>query len=166
LAILGYVCLLAQDSAKPVTPANNESTYTPVHQFDPARDAAADIERAISEARRTRKRILVDVGGDWCSFCHALNHLFQQHRSLLELRDKGFITVAVYYGDENKNEQVLSKYSKVLGIPHIFVLDQDGALLHSQHVADFQVEGNYSPEQMRDFLSKWSPGSGDSAKSN
>jgi hypothetical protein len=65
--------------------------------------------------------------------------------------------VHVYYGTENKNEQVLSHYSKVLGIPHFFVLDANGALLHSEHVAGLQKDGGYNSDKMREFLTKWSP---------
>jgi len=150
---LGFLCLQAQNSEKSDTP----STYTAVNAFDSARDAAADIQRALVEARRTGKRILIDVGGEWCSYCHSLDQLFQQHPDLLKLREENFITVPVYYGDEKKNEQALSPYSKLLGIPHFFVLDQDGKLLHSQHVAELQADGNYSPDKMKAFLKEWSP---------
>jgi hypothetical protein len=55
---------VAPISASPVAP------YTPVHQFDPARDPAEDIRAAIAEAQRTQKRIILYVGGPWCPFCH------------------------------------------------------------------------------------------------
>ncbi len=72
-------------------------------------------------------------------------------------REKNFITVAVFYSSENKNEQVLSHYSKVLGVPHFFVLEKDGSLLHSQHVLELRTGGNYNPDKMKEFLIKWAP---------
>ncbi len=131
--------------------------YVPVHKFDSKRDAAADIQAAIAEARRTGKRIIVDIGGDWCPYCHQIDQLFQEHTELAELRDKNFITVNVYYGSDKKNEKALSHYSKVLGIPHFFVLEKDGTLLYSQHIVELREGGKYSPEKMRNFLTKWSP---------
>src|SRR5260370_36465357 len=74
-----------------------DSTYVPVHKFDSKRDAAADIQAAITEAQRSGKRILLDVGGDWCQYCHQMDQLFQERPELLELPDKNFITVPVYY---------------------------------------------------------------------
>jgi len=48
---LACLSLQAQAGRKPDAPANTESTYIPVHRFDPARDAATDIEQAIAEAQ-------------------------------------------------------------------------------------------------------------------
>ena len=135
----------------------NDSGYVAVDKFDPKRDAAADIQAATTEAQKTRKRIILDVGGDWCSYCYQMREFFQQHPDLLQLRDRNFITVAVYFGSKNKNEQVLSHYSSLLGIPHFFVLEKDGTLLYSQHVIELRQDGKYDPEKMRDFLTKWSP---------
>jgi hypothetical protein len=35
-------------------------------RFDPKRDAAADLAYALELARAQGKRVLVDVGGEWC----------------------------------------------------------------------------------------------------
>lgn len=151
---------LANQSASPDMPCGaggNDSGYVAVHKFDPKRDAAADIQAAIQEARRTGRRIILDVGGDWCAYCYQMNEFFQQHTDLRQVRDRNFVTVAVYFGSDNRNEQVLSHYSNLLGIPHFFVLDKDGTLLHSQHVLELRDGGNYDPEKMRNFLTKWSP---------
>ena len=133
-----------------------ESSYVAVHKYDPSRDATIDIDRAVAEAMKTGKRVLVEVGGDWCPYCHALDQFFQQHPDVLQLSETNFITVDVYYGPDNKNQQPLSRYSKVLGIPHFFVLDEKGSLLHSQHVIELKTDGNYSADKVKEFLNKWS----------
>ena len=156
LFALGSLCLCAQDSGVASEQSAAETSYVPVHAYDRARDAAGDIDSAIAEARKAGKRVLVEIGGDWCPWCRSLEKAFQEHPDLLQLREAQFITVDVYYGADYKNEQALSRYSKVLGIPHLFVLDGDGKLLHSQHVVEFQANGNYSPDKVKDFLVKWS----------
>jgi thiol:disulfide interchange protein len=133
-----------------------QAGYVPVHTFDQARDAAADVDRAIAEAGKTGKRILLDIGGDWCPWHHLLDEVFNQTPGLRQLREDNFITVAIYYGPENKNERILSRYSKLLGLPHYFVLEKDGSLLHSQHVIELQTNGTYSAEKLKEFLIKWS----------
>src|SRR6266566_6435268 len=87
---------------------NPGSTYVPVHKFDPKRDATADIQAAVAEAQRTGKRIIVDVGGDWCTWCHVLDKFFERHPEITDLRDRNFLTVAVFYSHEDKNEKALS----------------------------------------------------------
>lgn len=95
-----------------------------------------------------------------------MDQLFQEHPELLELRDKNFITVAVYYGTDKKNEQVSSHYPKVEGIPHFYVLDGSGSVLHSQHLLELRKGGKYDPDKMKEFLTKWSPSPGESAAQN
>ncbi|PYX51447.1 MAG: hypothetical protein DMG79_03000 [Acidobacteria bacterium] len=99
----------------------------------------------------TGKRILLDVGGDWCQYCHQMDQLLQEHPELLELRDKNFITVPVYYGTDKKNEQVLSYYPKVEGVPHFYVLDSRGSVLHSQHLLELRKGGKYDPDPRAGF---------------
>src|SRR5262245_20722335 len=115
--LFGRLSVFAQDSDRADARSTVQSTYLPVHTFDAARDAAADIEEAMAEAAKTAIRLLLDVGGDWCAWCQLLDEFFRRNPSPLKLRDDNFITVAVYYGPDNKNDQVLSRYSPILGIP-------------------------------------------------
>jgi thiol:disulfide interchange protein len=157
---LGALLCLGQHGNPPDPQSHvvtGQPSYVPVHTYDPARDAGADIAAAIAEAQKTGKRILLDIGGNWCPWCHTLDQFFQQHPDVLQLRDANFIVVNVYYGSDNKNDKALSRYPKVLGIPHFFVLDKDGTLLHSEHILDLKIEGDYSPTKMKEFLMKWSP---------
>ena len=151
---------LMPQSSQPDTAKSSkvvDSAYVPVHSFDSKRDAESDIKAAIAEAQRTGKRILLDIGGDWCQYCNQMDDFFRVHPELLQLRDDKFLTVAIYYGDDNKNKPALSQYSKVLGIPHFFVLEKDGTLLHSQHVLDLRQGGDYDANKMKRFLLAWAP---------
>ena len=123
--------------------------------FDPTRDAAADIRFALSEARRTGKRVLLDVGGEWCIWCHRLDTLFTTHAALAEFRDRHYVTVKVNYSKENKNENVLSAYPRIPGYPHLFVLDSKGALLHSQDTGALESGKGHDPEKVMAFLKQW-----------
>src|SRR5262249_8005053 len=102
-AVVALATLLSsaqQNEHASVAAAPATAAYTPVHKFDPKRDASADIQAAIIEARHTGKRIILDIGGDWCQYCHQMDQFFQQNREVLEFRDRNFVTVAVYYGSE------------------------------------------------------------------
>jgi hypothetical protein len=150
-------CLAQPGRAVAITPvsASPVAGYTPVHQFDPTRDPAEDIRAAIAEAQRTKKRIILYVGGPWCPFCHQMDELFQKNTDLTQLRDSRFITVAVLYGTGSIHDQALSGYPHVLGIPHFYVLESDGTLLHSQHVVDLRENGAYSPSKLTAFFTQW-----------
>lgn len=137
--------------------AVEEAKYVPVQAYDPARNADQDIKDAVTEARRTGKRVLVEVGGDWCIWCHHMDDFFAQHPELLALREKNFIMVKVNFSEENKNVEVLSRYPPVAGYPHIFVLDRDGKLLHSQDTGKLEEGKSYNLEKFMAFLKEWAP---------
>jgi thiol:disulfide interchange protein len=137
--------------------AGGGGTFVPVTAFDPARDAAADVDAAIAEAKRTGKRVLIDVGGEWCIWCKRLDQFFQDHNDVANFLTRKYVTVKVNYSRENKNEAVLSRYPKVAGYPHLFVLDATGALLHSQDTGTLERGKAHDRKKVLAFLKAWAP---------
>jgi thioredoxin-related protein len=131
--------------------------YVPVTKYDPGRNAEQDLRNAVSEAQSSGKRILLEVGGEWCSWCHIMDRYFDQNPNLTKLRDTGYVTVKINFSKENENEKFLSKYPKIPGYPHLFVLEKDGKLLHSQFTADLEEGQSYNLQKFTDFLKKWTP---------
>ncbi len=126
--------------------------------FDPTRDAAKDLQAAIEEASRSGRRVLVDVGGNWCGWCHEMERFIEAHPDLKALRDKNFVTVKVNWSPENKNEAVLSKYPKIPGYPHLFILDDTGKLLYSEDTSKLEDgKTSYVLEKFTVFLQEWAP---------
>jgi thioredoxin-related protein len=138
-----------------ITFSQSKESYKPVNEFDPNRNAAKDIQDAITEAQRVNKRIILDVGGDWCIWCHRIDNFIESHKEINKYLDKNFILVKVNYSKENKNEEVLSKYPEISGYPHFFILESDGKFLHSQNTGELEQEKDYSAEKMMAFLKKW-----------
>jgi hypothetical protein len=44
-----------------------------------------------------------------------------------------------------------------ISYPHLFVLDQDGMLLHSQDTSVLEEGPSYNLDKMTGFLKKWAP---------
>ncbi len=126
-------------------------------KFDPNRDAEKDIHAAIEEAKKTDKRILLDVGGEWCIWCHRLDEFFAENEDVNNFLHENFVVVKVNYSPENKNEKVLSKYPEIPGYPHFFVLDTNGKFLHSQGTGELEKGKGHDREKMMAFLKKWAP---------
>ncbi|MBA4311509.1 MAG: hypothetical protein C0417_02655 [Chlorobiaceae bacterium] len=143
------VLISAQSVAKP--------EYIPVEKFDPARDASADIRSAIVEATKSNRRIILDIGGNWCIWCKRLDTLFIKNVDLMEFMFKNYVVVKVNFSKENENEKVLSQYPEIKGYPHIFVLEKDGKLLHSQDTGDLESGKGHSREKVFEFLKRWAP---------
>lgn len=129
--------------------------YEPVKKFDPNRNPENDLKSVIEYAQKTNKRIILDVGGEWCIWCHRIDAFIDSHKELKEFLDKHFFVVKVNYSKENKNEKFLSKYPQIPGFPHFFVLDKDGKFLHSQETGVLEKDKDYDEAKFMDFLKKW-----------
>ena len=139
----------------PAQVSHAQSSYTPVAKYDPKRDAAQDIRDAAAEAKRTNRRILLEVGGEWCSWCHHMDDFFQAHPDLTGLRDKSFVTVKINFSEENPNKDVLGQYPAIAGYPHLFVLGSDGSLVHSQDTSALEQGKSYNLDRFTTFLAYW-----------
>jgi thioredoxin-related protein len=131
--------------------------YMPVSKFDPLRDAVKDINEAIEEAKKSNRRILLDVGGEWCIWCHRLDDFIESNREIKSYLHKNYVVVKINFSKENKNEEVLSKYPEIPGYPHFFVLEKTGKFLHSQGTGELEQDKSYSSEKIMGFLKKWAP---------
>jgi thiol:disulfide interchange protein len=125
--------------------------------FDPARDAARDLEAALGVARSTQRRVLVEVGGEWCTWCHIMDRFFAANPDVRKIRDANFVLLRVNFSKENQNQAFLARWPKVAGYPHLFVLDADGRLLHSQDTSALEAAKDYDPLAFRAFLLEWAP---------
>lgn len=140
-----------------------DSTQTggePHAMFDPRRDAEKDLQEAIVRARHDRKMILLDVGGEWCIWCHRLDSVFTMNPDLAEYLRRHYVVVKINVSKENRNTEFLAKYPNIEGYPHIFVLDENGELLCSQDTGEFEYPEGY-PRKGHDkqkifiFLKRW-----------
>src|SRR5258705_1331290 len=144
--------LLASQRATALT----ESSPLPT-RFDPARDPARDLQTALQMARTTRRRVLAEVGGEWCTWCHIMDRFFAANPDLAKIRDTNFIVLRINFSKENPNQAFLARWPKVAGYPHFFVLDATGHLLQSQDTSALETAKDYDPIAFRAFLIKWSP---------
>ena len=141
-------------SAPPIRETAATAT-TATDKFDPARDPASDLRAAVAEATRTGRRIILDVGGEWCSWCHILDRYIAANVDVKSRIDRGYVWLKINFSDDNKNESFLSKYPKIAGYPHLFVLESDGTLLHSQDTALLEEGPSYNLQKVVDFLDTW-----------
>lgn len=178
LIVAGLLCACSPSSPPPPPPAQSPaaSAQPPVAgssapvaadvaalntRFDPARDPAADLAVAQAEARRTGKRIVLDVGGEWCSWCHLLDAFMEGDREIRDLRDAKYVWMKVNYSEDNENATFLSQFPAIKGYPHLFVLDANGKLVHSQFTGELEADKGqpkgYNRERFFAFLQDWAP---------
>lgn len=77
----------------------------PPVRFDPARSAAADVADAVARAKSDGKRVIVDVGGEWCTWCHVLDRFIASNPDVKVRVAARYVWVKVNYSKENRNER-------------------------------------------------------------
>jgi len=125
--------------------------------YDPLRDAGKDLTAASAEAQRSNKNILVEVGGEWCSWCHILDRFFDDHPDLAALRDKNYVIMKVSMSEENPNGAFLSRFPYVRRYPHIFILGARGNLIRSQPTHGLEDGQSYNAKRFWEFLERFAP---------
>jgi thiol:disulfide interchange protein len=128
------------------------SFHTLPEKFEPGRDAAADVQQAGALARAQRKMVLVDVGGEWCSWCHVFDRFVARSPEVQKAMQERYILLKVNYSPQNRNDSVLSRWPKAKGYPHFYVLDGAGAVIASQASAELEAARDYDEAKVLAFL--------------
>jgi thioredoxin 1 len=120
--------------------------------------AKADIESALKVAAESKKRVIVDFGGNWCTDCKVLD--IYLHRPENEALLAQFVFVHVNVGDKGieTNFDVAERYGIPLkkGVPALAVLEPDGRVIYAQKTGDFADMRRMEPESVNAFLVRWS----------
>ena len=158
--ILSFVFLLmgvfifAQESSKP---------------YNPSADAKADLKKAIEVAKKENKHVLIQVGGNWCSWCLRFHAMAKGTPVLDSLIKADYVYLLLNYSKENKNWDLMEqfRYPNRFGFPVFVILDQNGTELHIQDSgllehSDPKVKG-YDTAKVVMFLREWNVRALDSA---
>lgn len=138
-----------------LTTAYSQDKFLNTEKFDAGRDPVKDLADAVTFAKTHQVRILMEVGGEWCSWCKRLNKFIEDRKSIKDVLYPNYAFLRVNYSKEQDNAAFLSTYPKISGYPHIFILDQDGTLIHSQNTEELEEGKSYSEEKIIQFLKKW-----------
>ncbi len=166
LGLLSPGCNNSKDMEKPtrpgrpvdVVPEQKEklSFYT-VDHYGEDRDVEEDLKMTIARASTEKKRVLLQVGGDWCGWCKLLTAFVEKNESVRSSLEQNYLLMKVTYTQKQPNEAFLSRYPKIKGYPHLFVLDADGKLLHSQDTEPLEEGSGYNLDRVLAFLDEWKP---------
>ena len=125
----------------------------------PAIDRAKpDIDRALKEAAASKRRVIVDFGGNWCTDCKILDINLKKPENA-EVLKKHYVLVHVNVGDKGitDNFEIAERYAIPLkkGVPALAVLEADGKLVYAQRNGEFESMRRMDPKSVNDFLQQW-----------
>ena len=157
LASLACACSRPAPDTQAATSAAATSSAGPttVEKFDPKADPVKDLAAAVVLAKSSGRRIILDVGGEWCSWCHILDRFIRDHADVSTAIARDFVWLKINFSPDNENKAFLSTYPAIPGYPHLYMLSQDGDLLHSQDTALLELGPSYDLAKVQAFLAQW-----------
>lgn len=127
--------------------------------YDPTLDGVKQINQAVSLASAGGKHVIIQYGGNWCSWCLKFNNFSKADTEISKVINDNYIPVKLNYSPENKNDEA----NKLLGNPTRFgfpvfiILDGKGKVLHIQDSSLLEDGEGYSKKKVLGFLSFWTP---------
>lgn len=128
------------------------------YPYDENADAMAEIDAALARASQNGKRVLVDLGGNWCGWCRLLAGVMELPE-MKPFMEEHFELVTVDVSSESgridRNLEVPERFgvTEIDGVPWMIVLESDGTVLHSSY--EVTVQNHEQPQQMADWLASW-----------
>ena len=153
------ICLVALVAGCTHETANDmiaPAAFYTVNHYDENRDPFTDLAATIKRADSEGKRILLQIGGDWCGWCARISNYMETEERIRIMLDESFVVMKVTFPSEN-TEFFLSRYPNIDAYPHLFVLEKDGSFLHSQGTGELEEDKSYNQDVFATFLSSWIP---------
>jgi len=129
--------------------------------YDEKADAKADIAAALARAKRDNKRVLIQWGANWCSWCKLLHASLQSDKEIAKAIFYEYEVVRVDVGGFDKNLDLAASFGAKLkesGIPYLTLLDADGKALANQDTGSLELADKQKPGHDRakilDLLAK------------
>lgn len=126
--------------------------------YHPEADAQKDIDSLLKLAKKEKKNVIIQAGGNWCVWCLRFNDYIHKTASIDKLLKSRFLYYHLNYSKENKNEAVFQKYAPEggkLGYPFFIVLDINGKTLHIQESGSMEKDKSYDEEKVLKFFNTW-----------
>lgn len=139
--------------------AINAQPKDTAHLYNPNANAEKDIAAAVRKAKAEHKFLLIQAGGNWCSWCKLFNKTVTEDTELDSTLNANFIVYHLNYSPENMNRDAFAKlgYPQRFGFPVIIVLDDKGSRIHTQNSEYLEEGKGYNKEKVLEFFQNWSP---------
>jgi thiol-disulfide isomerase/thioredoxin len=128
------------------------------YPYDEHADADAAVAKARAAAKKNGKRLLIDLGGNWCGDCRVLAGTLELP-SVKAFMDRHYELVTVDVGRFERNLQIPAHYgfhTRLKGVPTLLVVDpKTDRLLNRDDVFALSSAGDMSPQALADWLGRW-----------
>lgn len=157
ILVLGLACGAWQSASGAQAGATQQKAAKPT-VYDEKADARADLKAALARARKDNKRVLLQWGANWCSWCIKLHDVFKADEEIAKELLYEYEVVFVDIGQRDKNLDLVQELGATLdqGVPYLTVLDAAGKPMAQQETGELEVQGQprHDTAKVLAFLTK------------
>lgn len=128
--------------------------------YNPDANAKKDIRAAVKKAKAENKYVLIQAGGNWCTWCIEFAKFCKADPKIDSVMNASFVWYHLNTSKENKNDKTFAKYGypQRFGFPVFLILNQKGKRIHTQNSVYFEDgKKSYEKSKVLSFLEMWSP---------
>ena len=158
-SLLLWVAIPAQ-AATPPKPSIARWEQLPVATVQPYNEAAnadAQVAAAFARAQKSHKRVLIDLGGNWCVDCIVLAN-FVRLPEMRRFMEAHYEEVLVDVGRFNRNLQVPARFGiteRLKGVPALLIATPDGKLVNGDNIFATANAHSMTPQALAAYLAKY-----------
>lgn len=125
--------------------------------YDETINAMEQIDQALEEARATNRKVICQVGGNWCPWCLRFANFITTDAEISSVVKENYVYIHVNTSKENKNEEALKRLGNPgrFGYPVFVILDREGNVLHIQNSSYLEQDKSYDRKKVLDFFLNW-----------
>jgi len=129
--------------------------------YDEQAEAKEQIASALAKAKKENRRVLIQWGANWCTWCYAMDDQFKKNkdlsRKILYEYDLIHINMSGDIGEKNKLVAA-SLGAELRSVPYLTILDADGEAIINQATEPFENTGDlkdgHDPAKLLAFLTE------------
>lgn len=127
--------------------------------YHPMANAKKDIAEAIAKAKKEKKHVLIQAGGNWCGWCLEFNRFTTTDQQMDSAIKADYVVYHLNYSPKATNADIMKQYGypNRFGFPVFLVLDGNGKLIHTQNSSYLEEGKSYNKKKVLDFFASWKP---------
>ena len=151
---------LPAQAATPPKPSVTSFQQLPVvtlQPYDEAANADAQVAAAFARAQKSHKRVLIDLGGNWCVDCLVLAN-FVRLPEMRRFMAAHYEEVLVDVGRFNRNLQIPARFGitkRLEGVPTLLIVTPDGKLVNGGDIFATADAHSMTPVAVAAYLAKY-----------
>lgn len=155
--LLASPALAAVPAPKPSILTLQELPVVLMQPYDEHANADAAVKAAFDRAKKSHKRVLIDLGGNWCVDCVVLAN-FLKLPEMDRFMAAHYEVVPVDVGRFDRNQQIPAHFGitgRLKGVPALLIATPDGKLVNGDDVFATSDAHTMTPQALAAYLAKY-----------